>query len=57
MAPKRCYSKYSSMQQLKENTESLCMWGLTSQKIPIMLRVLQLLTVKGICSIILGDIQ
>ncbi len=33
------------------------MLGLTSQKIPMMQRVLQLFTVKGICSIILGDIQ
>ncbi len=40
----------------KKNTVSLCMWGLTSQKIPMMQRVLQLFTVKGICSI-MGDIQ
>ncbi len=33
------------------------MWGLMSQKIPMKQRVLQLFTVKGICSIILGDIQ
>ncbi len=33
------------------------MLGLMSQKIPIMQRVFQLFTVKGICSIILGDIQ
>ncbi len=33
------------------------MLGLTSQKIPMMQRVLRLFTVKGNCSIILDDIQ
>ncbi len=51
------YGKHSSIQLFKNNTVSLCMWGLILQEIPMMQWVLQLLSVKGICSIILGDIQ
>ncbi len=54
MAPK---SKYSNMQKKNWNTVSLSMCGLTSQKIPMMQRILQLFTVKGIWSIVLGDIH
>ncbi len=57
MAPK---SKYSNMQKKNFffwNTVSLSMCGLTSQKIPMMQRILQLFTVKGIWSIVLGDIH
>ncbi len=57
MAPKRLLKKIQWDTAIFKNTVSLCMWGLMSQKIPMMQMVLQLFTVNVICSIVLGDIQ